>query len=258
MGSGEYFEIDFLAVESKKSGDAITMRYSYKGSEYIHVVDGGFTDTGQKVLDHIKKHYPSQGYIDNVVVTHSDADHVLGLKTVLEDGDVKALWMNRPWLYAGELVRRFKTYNSETALYHELRRAYDYIVDLEEIADRKGIPIYAPFQGEHIGRFTVMTPTKSRYLDLIVESDRTLESITEDASIFETMLATFSSTVKAAANLVSAAWNEEYFPTAKTNRENEMSVVQYAEIDGVKILLTGDSGREGLQEFIDYAPYVGL
>ena len=37
-----------------------------------------------------------------------------------------------------------------------------------------------------------------------------------------------------------------------------MSVVQYANLNGRKILLTGDTGREGLQEVIDYAPIVGL
>lgn len=67
-----------------------------------------------------------------------------------------------------------------------------------------------------------------------------------------------SKAAKALANLVSSAWNEEYFPTSATNRENEMSLIQYAEIDGVKILLTGDAGREALQEFVDAAPIYGI
>ncbi len=38
----DYIEIDFLGVETKKSGDAIAMRYEINGSTYIHVVDGGY------------------------------------------------------------------------------------------------------------------------------------------------------------------------------------------------------------------------
>jgi beta-lactamase superfamily II metal-dependent hydrolase len=55
-----------------------------------------------------------------------------------------------------------------------------------------------------------------------------------------------------------AAWGDEYFPAGDTSNENEMSVVQFATLCDRKILLTGDTGRAGLQEIIDYAPHVGL
>jgi len=37
----DFFEIDFLDVESKKSGDAVPMRYSINGIQRIHIRDGG-------------------------------------------------------------------------------------------------------------------------------------------------------------------------------------------------------------------------
>lgn len=37
-----------------------------------------------------------------------------------------------------------------------------------------------------------------------------------------------------------------------------MSVVQYANLHGHRILLTGDAGRAGLAEAADYAPFAGL
>lgn len=43
----DYFEIDFLGVETKKSGDAIALRYERNGATYIHVVDGGYATTGE-------------------------------------------------------------------------------------------------------------------------------------------------------------------------------------------------------------------
>ena len=42
----DFFEIDFLNVESKKSGDAIPLRYSIDGATRINVTDGGFQATG--------------------------------------------------------------------------------------------------------------------------------------------------------------------------------------------------------------------
>jgi hypothetical protein len=48
-----YLEIDFRDVESKQSGDAITMRYSIDGTTYIHTVDGGFKSTGASICVNI-------------------------------------------------------------------------------------------------------------------------------------------------------------------------------------------------------------
>lgn len=71
----DYVEIDFLAVETAKSGDAITVRYSVNGTTVVHVIDGGFLDTGDKVVEHLKTHYQTT-YVDHVVLTHTDQDHV--------------------------------------------------------------------------------------------------------------------------------------------------------------------------------------
>ena len=46
----DYFEIDFLDVEAKKSGDAICIRYRRNGSTFIHVVDGGYQQSGEMVV----------------------------------------------------------------------------------------------------------------------------------------------------------------------------------------------------------------
>jgi len=58
----DYFEIDFLGVETAKSGDAITLRYSVNGTEGIHVVDGGYLDTGDQIVEHLKTYYWHNGY----------------------------------------------------------------------------------------------------------------------------------------------------------------------------------------------------
>jgi hypothetical protein len=36
----DFIELDFLGVETDRSGDAITLRYSVNGKTSVHVVDG--------------------------------------------------------------------------------------------------------------------------------------------------------------------------------------------------------------------------
>ncbi len=251
----DFYEIDFLDVESSKSGDAIAIRYSINGASWIHVVDGGYQDTGKKLVGHIRKYYGCPQCINHVVVTHPDGDHAGGLRTILEEFQIGELWMLRPWEYADELLPRFARFTSVENLKKRLKELYPNISALEEIALERGITIREPFQGAQIGVFTVMAPTRSRYLDLIVESDKTPEA-TADSSI--KAASAIAALFEAAKTFVRSLWGQETFPAEGTAAENEMSVVQYANLLGHKILLTGDTGRVGLTEAADYAPCVGL
>ncbi|BBO55945.1 MBL fold metallo-hydrolase [Cobetia sp. AM6] len=118
----DFFEIDFLDVESKKSGDAIPLRYSINGDTRIHVTDGGFQDTGDLVVKHINRHYDSPKYIDAVIVTHPDGDHAGGLRKLFGEYRIGELWMLRPWLYAGELIHRFGRFTSVENLARRLKQ----------------------------------------------------------------------------------------------------------------------------------------
>lgn len=252
----DYFEIDFLDVESTKSGDAITIRYGIGNYWYLHVVDGGFQATGDAIITHIAQYYGSPSYINHVVLTHPDGDHAGGLRTVLETYAVGALWMLRPWLYASELLPHFPRVASATNLERILRDAYPNIVALEEIAVRKGIPILEPFQGAMIGAFTVLAPSRQRYLNLVTRSECTPESDAK-GPLFS-LASLLRKSAAYAVQLARAAWGQETFSPEGVSAENEMSVVQYARLADTRILLTADAGREALTEAIAYAPFVGL
>lgn len=248
----DFYEIDFLNVESPKSGDAITLRYRHNGSDCTHVVDGGFQATGEYVCAHIREHYQTD-HIDHVVATHSDGDHAGGLRLVLEEFEVGTLWMLRPWIYAENLIDGFPTYNSVERLASRLRSIYPNIVALEEIALRKGIQIKEPFQGANIGAFVVCSPTIERYVKLLFESEKTPES-----EVVEASSTGFAWVAEAAKALVRAAWGVENFSDEDTSAENDMSVVQFADICSRKLLLTGDTGRAGLTESADYVESLGV
>ncbi|NKE68627.1 competence protein ComEC [Ramlibacter sp. RBP-2] len=246
----DFIELDFLDVESEKSGDAITVRYEVAGVQSVHVIDGGYVDTGDKVVAHLKKWCGGLA-VNHVVLTHPDQDHANGLRKVLEECEVGTLWMHRPWLFADQLLPSFPTYKSVDALRSKLRALYPGPAALEDIALEREIDIKDPFQGAQIGQFVVAAPSKARYLQLIVDSDRTPEKA-EEKSLAQVVAEAFDSAFKAASNLVKRAWGMETFPVSGTNRENEMSVVQFGVFGGKRVLLTGDAGREALTEAADF------
>lgn len=255
----DFFEIDFLEVGTKRSGDAIVARYRQAGTTTIHVTDGGYQDTGPVLAAHIRKYYNNPLYIDHVVVTHPDGDHASGICTILDEFTIGALWMLRPWQYANELIPRFSRFTSVENLKRRLHEIYPFISAVEERALKKGIPIFEPFQGTTIGAFSVLAPTKARYLDLVVESDKTPDSVAkanEDRLLALGGLA--AEILRKSINLIRAGWGAETFPPEETSAENDMSVVQYARLCDNKILLTGDAGRGGLTEAADFGESIGL
>jgi len=213
---------------------------------------------GETIKEHLEQYYATQDYIDHVVLTHPDSDHANGLRHVLENCDVRNLWMNRPWLYADELLPRFANFTNADNLRARLRQCYPTVVELESIANRRGIPINEVFQGAAIGAFIVMAPSRARFLDLVVDSERTPEAAPEEEDRAESLLEQVFRVAKAAVAYIRAAWGEEVFSPNPTSRENEMSVVQFANFKGTTFLLTGDAGREALTEVINYAPNVSL
>ncbi|MBT4968594.1 MAG: MBL fold metallo-hydrolase [Bacteroidetes bacterium] len=251
----DYFEVDFLNTGNGKSGDAIPIRYSIGNNIRIHVVDGGFQETGEKLVEHINKYYNSPAQIDSVIVTHPDGDHAGGLRALFDNFEINELWMLRPWLYADELIDRFSRFTSVENLKKRFKELYPNIAKLEELAEENDVPIFEPFQGNQIGDFIVLAPSKDRYLDLIVESEKTPEAIKAEQ---ESLLEATGRLFKKAIEFIRSAWGEEVFPEEDTSPENNMSLVQYANLCGEKILLTGDAGRATLFEAIDYAPVVGL
>jgi hypothetical protein len=171
---------------------------------------------------------------------------------------VGTLWINRPWLYAEELIDRFETYESIDALRRKLRSVYSASAALEDLALEKGITIKSPLQGAQIGAFCVLAPTLSGYKDLIVESDKTPEPVEDHSLSLASILERVRKAVQTAASFVKAAWGADAFPASGTSSENEMSVVQYALFNNRRIVLTGDAGREALVEAADCAPTAGL
>jgi hypothetical protein len=64
--------------------------------------------------------------------------------------------MNRPWLYASEVLDQFHGSYTLAGLIDRMKALHPYLIEIEDIAADKGIPIYPAFQGSQIGEFTVL------------------------------------------------------------------------------------------------------
>ncbi|RWK65361.1 competence protein ComEC [Mesorhizobium sp.] len=250
------YEVDFLPV-GDSNGDAICVRYERPNGSYaIHIIDGGYTDTGDTIIAHVEKYYGSPHFIDHVVLSHADDDHATGLIPVMRHFDVGALWMNRPWLHAADIIGSFHGNYSVVGLAKEIRGSYPRLAELEDIANEKGVQIYDAFAGSHIGDFKILAPTRDRYLKLIPEFSRTPESYAEAQKGLGSI---FADLVKKVSQYVESWTTENLLDNPpKCTASNESSLVQQAIIDGRRILLTADAGPEALNEAADVATYFGV
>lgn len=252
----DFYEIDFLEAGETGNGDAIAMRYGYRdGQKTIHVVDGGYSKDGEAMRDHIRMYYGNVDFIDHVVLTHPDGDHAAGLQTILQEFGVGYLWMNRPWEYVDHLLPKFNYAYTRDGLIRRLKKDFPHTAELERIAIERGIYIANAFSGSQIDEFMVLAPSYPRYLDLVVASDKTPEP--ERKAMLEGTI--FQKAVDLVRR-VAAGWGEENLKggTNATSRENEASIIQFANLTGHKTLLTGDAGVEGLIEALEYANSIGL
>ena len=242
------YEIEFLPVgNGEKSGDAILVRYGEENEYKIMVVDGGNKESGEALVEHIKKYYKTS-HVDYVVNTHPDQDHASGLNIVLEELNVGELWLFRPWENTDFMSELFHDGRiTDNSLKDRFKQAFKYAYELEEIAQKKGIPIYEPYQNSYIGDFKVLSPSVEWYLDLLLESNKTPE-----------VKASFESMSDSVSSFVSKIFESLNFETlkedGKTSPENESSVILYANFDGKGILLTGDAGIRALNKAYEYYP----
>lgn len=251
------YEVDFLPV-GEGSGDAIVIRYGDDaGGYWLHVVDGGHTETAETIISHINKFY-SGYHINHMVLSHADNDHAAGLVGVMENIEVKNLWMNRPWLYAREILHHFHGNFTLQGLIDDIKERHPCLVELERLAIQKGTCIHETFQGEKIGAFTVLAPTRDRYVNSIADFGKTPDRYATEATGMQ-RFGLLRSLVETAKKWLEEKWDVETLAEETvTSASNESCVVQYGLLDGRGVLLTADVGPIGLTEAGNFGAQLAL
>jgi hypothetical protein len=261
-------EIESLAVgDGSRAGDAIIVRYGEVHDFKLMVVDGGTADTGKTMVAHLKVQFGQHVRLEHVILTHSDADHASGLREVLREIPVANLWLHIPWLLSEEAIHLFKNKSwTKAGLSAAIKREYNIVAEIVDLAIAANCKIYYPFQGFVVGPFRVLSPRKENYLHLLPQFDKTPDAdqaLIESAQMWIgkanalwTLLERAVATVK---NWVPETWYDERLKDGGiTSASNESSVVLYADLaDDRRILLTADAGVSALSWAADYAKACG-
>ena len=170
-------EIELLAVgEGLKAGDAIVIRYGDVNAYHLMLIDGGHGETGEKIVAHLKKYFGPDPVLEHVVLTHSDADHASGLRTVLQEIKVNNLWLHVPWLLAEEARDLFKDKRwTQDGLHQKIKAEYDIVSEIFELAQEADCKMFYPFAGFDIGPFKILSPSREAYRYLLPQFDKTPE-----------------------------------------------------------------------------------
>lgn len=261
------YEIDFLGLNEKTDdADAIALRWRNGDSFIVGVVDGGFAKHGDAMVDHLNKYYfddivfDEDKIVDFVVCSHPDQDHASGLKKILENFQVKALYMNRSWEHIDALYDKVSDGRiTKKSLKEHLKNTYKYVAEIEEIAIEKNIPIYDVFEGCWIeGKIEVLSPSREFYLNMIVEDNRTPLSEDSNLNVVNAVQYILEKAQKLI-NWISEAWDTENLREDETTTPiNETSTVLLGHMDEEIFLLTGDAGIRGLNNAMDYAENNGV
>lgn len=254
------YELDFIGVNKEtKDADAIGIHWIENDIHTIGVYDGGFAEHGNELKSIIEEFYftDDKKDIDFIICSHSDQDHVTGLKILLENNMVKTLYMNRPWLYIEELYEKVNDGRiTKTSLEERLKKTYKFINDIENLAIEKGVEINEVFEGTVINdKITVLHPSKETYISLIVESNKTsfLEMSAQNITFRKVVFEAFSKTIKKIYNWITETWNEESLrEDVSTTSENETSVIIIGDMTDEKFLLVGDAGINALDAASNY------
>lgn len=256
------YEVDYIPVgDGKKSGDAIVLRFGNlsgpRVEQSIVVIDGGFKESGELLVDHIKNCYGTD-HVDLVVSTHPDADHASGLYVVLEKLSVGQLAMHRPWEHAADIKNFFKNGKiTASGLEDRLEKSLQHASDLEALANKKNIPIVEPFQGitGFNGVVHILGPSQEYYENLLT----VFRATPEPKSVF----GVFAPVQKAAEEIARRIQDFLHIDLLNddedtTSAENNTSTIMLFNLDGHKLLFTGDAGKTALLNAIGYTDGLGV
>ncbi|PSL79491.1 hypothetical protein C7T35_37225 [Variovorax sp. WS11] len=156
---------------------------------------------------------------------------------VLDQLSIGEVWMHRPWAHTDRL-------SEATTVARQL----------EELALAREIPVHEPFAGTVIGPFTVLSPSRSWYVEGLLPA---FEAALPPATGLT--LADAARWIRLASAAVGSRWDVETLPRdPATSAEDESSVVLYGEFEGRGVLLTSNAGVRALSDACTFAEYLGL
>ena len=211
---------------------------------------------GRPLVDHIQDVYGTS-VVDLVIGTHSDSDHINGLKVVIDKLTVKELAVHRPWIYTDEMARAAALVQLSKAagntLTGKFERSLAAVSDLTALANSKGVAIVDPFAGftRFGGSVTVLGPTKDYYCDLL-PSFRSAPTSLSGAGVGTILRKALGAVTETIFDVAESLWVETLTNNGTTAAENNASAITMLSVAGERYLLTGDAGIDALAQAADF------
>ena len=261
-------QVVVLSIGDKQCGDAMLLRYGDINSgdrekQHVVLIDGGYKDDWHKVQDVLLKNF-NTNWIDLVVSTHPDKDHISGLIGVLENIKVGKLWMHQPWQHSDEILASLQNDFTEAGLTKALQKALQLTSDLQAVADQQNVDVTEPFSGslmsDEYGALIVLGPSKAYYEELLPQMID--KSVTKASAPVGTTLQRITQSVRAAArkivDVIESHFTETLKNTGETTPSNDSSVIMLFKDDNKTILFTGDAGIGALSRVEPITRAAGL
>jgi beta-lactamase superfamily II metal-dependent hydrolase len=246
------YEVDFIGTKSDtKSGDAIAVRFgdlhTTTAQQKVVVIDGGFSEDGETLVNHIKTHYGTDR-VDLVISTHPDQDHINGLKAVLEQLTVKELWIHKAWEHNAGIASQFRDGRiTDSSVGDRLKATLNKAHELCELAESKGINVKEPFAGTHAfgGALRILGPSVEFYENLLPDFEG-MPDKQDRAGPTESLL----SQVTKALKKIFVRWGQDHQISDEgvTSAKNNSSVITQLVVDGRKLVFTADAGIQALDQ----------
>lgn len=252
------YHIRFFQVgEASKGGDAIVIElFDEKNAVHIVVIDGGYKETGDDIVDYLTEKYYHDNvpvYVEVVLNTHPDIDHISGLKCILESDKIKVgkLFMNRPWKEAGLKKSDFDDNRiTKNSLAERIRNEFNMADGIEEIAQSKKIKILKAFNNCPIDSYQsilyILSPSYTFYKVHLLQSGKTPDNL------YSKYNKPYVPTSTDEESYFPSSWKEiEWFDDEQTSDINETSLVIALVLGEFKVLFTGDAGKVALNLALD-------
>ncbi|MCL2770284.1 MAG: hypothetical protein FWD42_09295, partial [Solirubrobacterales bacterium] len=240
----DMIEFDFLPVgDGERSGDAIALRYSHPqtGAPVVGVIDAGFEDDGEAVVEHVNVYYNTD-VADFMLSTHPDSDHINGARKVVCGLHVRTLLIHRPSWHG-----------------YPNNSGADSADELAELAERRGANVIEPFQGVcGFGDLVIAGPTPRYYRDMLAAQEATTQPASVRKSFAERYFGGGGSVVATLRQVLDAFPVEMPFGDAGgTSPRNNSAAIVSLVVDGNHFLLPSDAGVPAIGQALDYLDAIG-
>jgi beta-lactamase superfamily II metal-dependent hydrolase len=231
----------YIEMISIGEGDSFFLTLDTLDRKEAHIlIDGGNGEKSHKVIDHINQY--ASGYVDLVIGTHLDDDHIGGLIDVIENVKVGGLVLNTPgtfdrWLQMRSLLKSFE----KVVPIQKIEKSLESANNLLEAARRNEVPVQQALTGQSWTcgkvRLVVLNPTRERLEAAWAEE--IIEDITNlSKSVFQKYLV------------------EKGEQAPPTSLSNDASIIMELIYDGnFYALFTGDAGAYVIREVTNGKSY---